>query len=86
VLYRSATKVLGENWVSFLTRRIVLRKMLTNEVVGKEVIGLDGFKLGEISDTEFDEKTWKLNSLEVHLEKDVAEEHHLRHRLRKTKF
>jgi sporulation protein YlmC with PRC-barrel domain len=60
--------------------------MLTNEVVGKEVIGLDGFKLGEISDTEFDEKTWKLNSLEVHLEKDVAEEHHLRHRLRKTKF
>jgi sporulation protein YlmC with PRC-barrel domain len=59
--------------------------MLTNEIEGKEVIGLDGFKLGKISDTEFDVNTWKLNSVEVHLEKDVAEEHHLRHRFRKTR-
>ena len=59
--------------------------MLTNEIVGKEVIGSDGFKLGKITDTEFDEKNWILNSLEVHLEKDVAEEHELRRRFRKTK-
>jgi sporulation protein YlmC with PRC-barrel domain len=59
--------------------------MLTNEIVGKEVIGSDGFKLGKINDTEFDVNTWKLNSLEVQLEKDVAEEHHLRHRFRKTR-
>ena len=59
--------------------------MLTNEIVGKEVIGSDGFKVGKIRDTEFDEKTWKLNSLEIQLEKDVAEEHHLRHRFRKTR-
>ncbi len=59
--------------------------MLTNEIVGKEVIGSDGFQLGKIRDTEFDENTWKLNSLEVRLEKDVAEEHHLRHRFRKTR-
>jgi sporulation protein YlmC with PRC-barrel domain len=59
--------------------------MLTNEIVDKEVIGSDGFKLGKIMDTEFDEKSWKLSSLEIQLEKDVAEEHHLRHRFRKTR-
>jgi sporulation protein YlmC with PRC-barrel domain len=59
--------------------------MLTNEIVGKEVIGSNGFKLGTITDTEFDENTWKVNSLEIHLEKDIAEEYNLRHRLRKTK-
>ena len=59
--------------------------MLTNEIVGKEVIGSDGFKLGKITDTEFDGKTWRVNSLEVHLEKEVAEEHELRRRFRKTK-
>ncbi len=59
--------------------------MLTNEIVGKEVIGSDGFKLGKIKDTKFDETTWKVDSLEVHLEKDIAEEHHLRHRFRKTR-
>ena len=60
-------------------------KMLTNEIIGMEVIGSEGFKLGKIRDTEFDKNTWKLNSLEVQLDKDVAEEHHLRHRFRKTR-
>jgi sporulation protein YlmC with PRC-barrel domain len=59
--------------------------MLTSEIQGKEVIGSNGFKLGKIRDTEFNEKDWKVNSLEVQLEKDVAEEHHLRHRFRKTR-
>lgn len=59
--------------------------MLGNEINGKEVIGADGFKLGKVSDVEFDENGWKLSSLEVRLEKDVAEEHNLRHRFRKTR-
>jgi sporulation protein YlmC with PRC-barrel domain len=59
--------------------------MLANEIMGREVIGSSGFKLGKISDIDFDEKTWKVNSLQVHLEKDIAEEHELRHRFRKTK-
>lgn len=58
--------------------------MLTNEIIGMEVIGSSGFKLGRITDTESDEKTWKVNSIQVHLEKDVAEEHELRHRFRRT--
>ena len=58
--------------------------MLAKEILGKEVIGANGFKLGEIDDIQFDEKTWKIGSIEVHLQKDIAEEHHLRHRFRKT--
>jgi len=59
--------------------------MLTKEIVGREVIASNGFKLGEVEDTEFDEKEWKLISIEVRLEKNVAEEHNLRHRFRKTR-
>ena len=59
--------------------------MLTSEIAGKEVIGSDGFKLGKIRDTDFDENTWKVGSIEIELEKDVAEEHHLKHRFRKTR-
>lgn len=58
--------------------------MLTAEIAGKEVIGSEGDTLGKVSDTQFDEKTWRVLALEVHLEKEVAEEHLLRHRLRKT--
>ena len=59
--------------------------MLTNDIDGREVIGSDGYKLGKVRDTEFDENNWKLRSLEVQLEKSVAEEHHLRHRFRRTR-
>src|ERR1700724_2044677 len=59
--------------------------MFTNEILGKEVIGSNGFHLGTITDTDFDAITWKVNSIEVHLEKDIAEEYNVRQRLRKTK-
>jgi sporulation protein YlmC with PRC-barrel domain len=58
--------------------------LLTAEIVGKEVIGSEGDTLGRVIDTQFDEKNWRVLALEVHLEKEVAEEHQLRHRLRKT--
>jgi sporulation protein YlmC with PRC-barrel domain len=58
--------------------------LLTAEISGKEVIGSEGDKLGKVIDTQFDEKSWKVIALEVHLEKEVAEEHQLRHFLRKT--
>ena len=59
--------------------------MFTNEILGKEVIASNGFKLGTTTEAEFDQNTWKINSLEIHLEKDIAEEYNLRQRLRKTK-
>jgi len=58
--------------------------LLTAEIAGKEVIGSEGNTLGKVIDTQFDEKNWRVIALEVHLEKEVAEEHQLRHRLRKT--
>jgi sporulation protein YlmC with PRC-barrel domain len=59
-------------------------QLLTAEISGKEVIGSEGDTLGKVIDTQFDEKTWEVLALEVHLDKEVAEEHQLRHRLRKT--
>ena len=43
--------------------------MLTSEIAGKEVIGSDGFKIGKIRDTEFDEKTWKVTPLKFYWKK-----------------
>lgn len=54
------------------------------ELIGKEVLGSDGYNIGKISDIQMDEKNWRITSLEVHLNKDVAEEHNLRHWFRKT--
>jgi len=58
--------------------------LLTAEIAGKEVIGSEGDTIGKVTDTQFDEKNWRVLALEVHLEKEVAEEHQLRHRLKKT--
>src|SRR5579872_4543364 len=59
--------------------------MLITEIFGKEVIGSSGFDFGKVTDLQFDEEGWKVLALEVHLQKEVAEEHHLRHRFRKTR-
>ncbi len=59
--------------------------MLTDEIIGKEVVGLSGYDLGKVSNVQIDEKLWKVVALEIHLDKDVAEEHRLRHRFRRTK-
>lgn len=52
--------------------------------MGKEVIGAQGFRLGKVEDTAFDEKSWRVTSLKVKLEKDVAEKYSLRQRFRKS--
>lgn len=59
--------------------------MLISEIAGKEAIDSQGHKLGKITDTQFDEKEWRVLAFEVQLEKEVAEEYHLRHRLGKTR-
>jgi sporulation protein YlmC with PRC-barrel domain len=60
--------------------------LLTSEISGKEVIDSQGYELGKITDAKFDEKEWKVLAFEVQLEKDVAEEHQLTHRFRKTRI
>jgi sporulation protein YlmC with PRC-barrel domain len=59
--------------------------LITADIIGKEIIESQGFKLGKVSDVQFDEKSWRIVGLEIELEKDVAEEHQLRHRLKKTR-
>jgi len=59
--------------------------MLADEIIGKEVVGLSGYDLGKVSNLQVDERQWKVVALEIHLDKDVAEEHRLRHRFRRTK-
>jgi sporulation protein YlmC with PRC-barrel domain len=59
--------------------------LLTGEIIGKEIIESQGFRLGKVADVQFDEKNWKIIGLEIELDKEIAEEHQLYHRLRKTR-
>lgn len=43
-------------------------------LLGKEVVGLRGWKIGKVSGLDFDESSWKIISLEVRLHRHVAEE------------
>ena len=58
--------------------------MLDSEILGKEVIGSLGDKLGTVHNIQFDEKGWNVVAIGVELEKEVADEHNLGHRFRKT--
>jgi sporulation protein YlmC with PRC-barrel domain len=58
--------------------------LLGSEIIGKEVIGSQGDKLGTVHDIQFDEKGWSVLAIVVQLEKDVADEYNLGRRFRKT--
>ena len=44
------------------------------DLVDREVIGLNGWVIGTVKNVTFDEKTWKIKSLDVQLESEVAKE------------
>jgi len=58
--------------------------LLSSEIIGKEVIGSQGERLGTVRDIQFDEKGWNVLAIGVQLDKEVADEHNLGHRFRKT--
>jgi sporulation protein YlmC with PRC-barrel domain len=58
--------------------------LLGSEIIGKEVIGSQGDKLGTVHDIQFDGKGWNVLAIGVRLEKDVADEYNLAHRFRKA--
>jgi len=60
--------------------------LLGSEIIGKEVIGSQGEKLGSVHDIQFDEKGWSVLALGVQLEKDIADRYNLGHRFRKTEI
>jgi sporulation protein YlmC with PRC-barrel domain len=59
--------------------------LLTAGIMGVEVIESKGYKLGTVSDLQFDERNWKLTAFEVQLDDAVAKEHQLKRRFRKTR-
>ncbi|MGA7923026.1 MAG: PRC-barrel domain-containing protein [Thermoplasmata archaeon] len=52
--------------------------MKTGILVGKEVVGSNGWKIGKIRDVTFNEKTWQIGSLDIQLERSVAEEYQMK--------
>ncbi len=54
------------------------------DLMDKEVIGLNGWVIGTVKNVMFDEKTWKIGSLDVQLDGDVAKEFEMRKVFRST--
>jgi len=54
------------------------------ELMDKEVIGLNGWVIGTVKNVMFDEKTWKIGSLDVQLDGDVAKEFEMKKVFRST--
>jgi sporulation protein YlmC with PRC-barrel domain len=59
--------------------------LLTARIIGMEVIESQGYRLGTVSDIQFDEENWRLVAFEVQLEDAVAKEHQLKRRFRRTR-
>jgi len=54
-------------------------------MIGVEVIGSEGKKLGAITNVKIDEKNWGVIAIEVQLEEAVAKEHKLKRRFKRTR-
>ncbi len=59
-------------------------KMNSQDIDGKEVLGSNGWKVGKAKDLTFDEKSWRVSSLDVELDRDVAKEFDLKGHFHKT--
>lgn len=53
--------------------------MKSRSLIGKEVVGARGWKIGKVKDIVVDENTWKVDSIEVALHRAIAEEYQMRH-------
>ncbi|SRR5579872_2449957 len=51
-----------------------LKKLNASTLSGKEVIGLNGWKIGKVKECVFDTGTWQITHLDVGLKGDIAEE------------
>ena len=61
-----------------------MRIMSVSDLEGKEVISKNGSAIGRSTNAIIDTKSWKVTSLEVALEGDVAEELHIKKHFRST--
>jgi sporulation protein YlmC with PRC-barrel domain len=58
--------------------------MKSRRLLGKEVVGAGGFRIGKIKEIVFDEKSWCIGTLEVELDRSVAEEYQMKKLLART--
>lgn len=58
--------------------------MKSSELIGKEVVGSGGWDIGKVTDVNFDTGTWRIISIGVNLEGDVAKEFEMKKLLTKT--
>lgn len=60
--------------------------MKSAKLIGKEVVGMRGWRIGKVSGINFDETTWNVISLDVRLFRKVADELRMKRVLLPTKI
>jgi len=58
--------------------------MKSRRLIGMQVVGSEGWTIGKVRDIVFDETTWRIGSLEVKLDRSVAEEYQMKKLLSRT--
>lgn len=56
------------------------------ELFGMEVVDSTGWKIGKVKDLIIDTKPWQVASIDIQLEKGIAKEFNVKHRLSKTRI
>jgi len=56
------------------------------DLLGKEVVELNGLLIGTIKNVTFDEKAWQVGSLDVQLDENVAKEFEMKKVFRNYRF
>jgi sporulation protein YlmC with PRC-barrel domain len=60
--------------------------MNAKDLFDMEVVGSNGWKIGKVKDLVIDPKIWQASALLIELEKSVASEFSLKHRLSRTQI
>jgi sporulation protein YlmC with PRC-barrel domain len=58
--------------------------MKSGRLLGKQIVGAGGWRIGKVKDIIFDETTWRIGSLEVTLDRKVAQEYQMKKILLRT--
>ncbi len=52
--------------------------MKAGKLLGKQVVGSRGWKIGKVKELVFDENTWQIGALEVELNRTVAQDYQMK--------
>lgn len=58
--------------------------MKSRGLVGKQVVGSGGWTIGTVKEIDFDETSWRIGSIEIELDRFVAEEYQMKKLLSRT--